>query len=142
MIPFGSFSLLPDRLVNSSLRNLKSKLKEGGKLLLTIMTKNSEIEEFSEWIESNRKHFDNETIVEYKKVHYDEKNMLLNIRLKYQSLQGEHIEKEIMEFPIRLYYSGEFEILLKSNGFNNIAVHEVKNGYGEGSSFNVYECAI
>jgi acyl-ACP thioesterase len=107
------------------------------------MTKNSEIEEFQEWIETNRKHFDNETIVENKKVHYDEKNKLLNIKLKYQSVQGEQIEKtEIMDFPIRLYELEEFKHSLLSNVLNNIVVHEVKNGYGKGSSFQVFECGI
>jgi SAM-dependent methyltransferase len=143
IIPFGSFSLLPDILVNDSLHNLKSVLKEDGKLLLTIMTKNSEIQEFPEWIETNRKQFDNETIVENKKVHYDEKNKLLNIKLKYQSVQGEQIEKtEIMDFPIRLYDLEEFKHSLQSNGLNNIVVHEVKNGYGKGSSFQAFECRV
>jgi ubiquinone/menaquinone biosynthesis C-methylase UbiE len=143
MIPFGSFSLLPDRLVNDSIHNMKSVLKEDGKLLLTVMTKKSKIEELPEWIETNRKHFDNETIVEYKKAYYDKGSKLLNIQLKYQSVQGKYIEKtEIMDFPIRLYDLGEFEHSLKSNGFHNIIKHEVVNGYGEGSSFHVFECAI
>lgn len=141
IIPFGSFSLLPDDLVNKSLNNLKSVLKEDGKMLITFMPQNNEMEEFPEWMESNRKYFDNETIIEYKKVDYDEKNKLLNIQLKYQLVQSGQIQKnEIMDFPIRLYYSGELEDLLKSNGFHPIIIHEVKNGYGKGKSFQVFEC--
>ena len=68
MIPFGSFSLLPDRLAKDSLINMKTILKEDGKLLLTIMTKKEEVEEIPNWIETNKKHFDNDVIVEYKKV--------------------------------------------------------------------------
>jgi len=45
-----------------------------------------------------------------------------------------------MDFPLRLYGPGEFESILNSNGFNNFTIHEVKDGYGEGSSFYVYEC--
>jgi SAM-dependent methyltransferase len=141
IIPFGSFSLLPDRLVNESLQNMKSVLNEDGKLLLTIVTKTSEVEEFPEWIESNRKDFVNEVIVEYRKVHYDEKNKLLNIQLKYESVHDDKVEKtEVMDFPIRLYDLKEFEQVLMSNGFHNITIHHVMNGYGEGSSFHVFEC--
>ncbi|WP_430701312.1 class I SAM-dependent methyltransferase [Paenibacillus tundrae] len=35
----------------------------------------------------------------------------------------------------------EFEQLLKSNGFQHIQLHEVKDGYGEGTSFHVFECS-
>jgi hypothetical protein len=63
--------------------------------------------------------------------------------LKYQLVKDGQIEKsEIMDFPIRLYESGEFENILKTNGFNEIILHEVINGYGEGSSFHVFECVI
>ncbi len=47
-----------------------------------------------------------------------------------------------MDFPLRLYGSEEFERILSSNEFNNLTVHEVKDGYGEGISFSVYECRI
>ncbi|MGM7683704.1 class I SAM-dependent methyltransferase [Cytobacillus sp. Hm23] len=143
MIPFGSFSLLPDSLVKDSLQNMKSVLNENGKLLLTIMTKNSEIEEFHEWIETNRKHFKNETIVENRKAYYDKENKLLNIKLKYQSVQDGQIEKtEIMDFSIRLYELEGFRNTLKSYGFQNIVIHDIKDGYGKGSSFQVFECTI
>lgn len=81
-------------------------------------------------------------IVEHKKALYDEESKLLNMKLKYQLMKGKHIEKtEIMDFPIRLYELGEFENILESNGFHKIVLHEVKNGYGEGSSFHVLECS-
>ena len=47
-----------------------------------------------------------------------------------------------MDFPVRLYYNGEFEKVLKSNGFNNFIRHEVENGYGVGNPFQVFECKI
>ncbi|MFJ8063689.1 class I SAM-dependent methyltransferase [Psychrobacillus sp. NPDC096426] len=141
MIPFGSFSLLPDELVNVSLANMKSLLKEDGKLLLTVMTNISTVEDISEWIETNRHHIDHNEIVEYKKVNYDQARKMLNTKLKYQLIKDGKIEKsEIMDFQIRLYESGEFEDILKSNDFDEIILHEVINGYGEGSSFHVYEC--
>ena len=37
MIPIGSFSLLPDNLVDISLQNMKNNLKENGKFLLTVV---------------------------------------------------------------------------------------------------------
>ncbi|MEI4771468.1 class I SAM-dependent methyltransferase [Psychrobacillus sp. FJAT-51614] len=141
IIPFGSFSLLPDYLVADSLANMKSILKEDGRLLLTIMTKSGEIKGIPEWKETNRKKFNNGVIVEYKKSHYDQENKLLINKLKYQLVKDAQIEKtELMDFPIRLYKPGEFEDILMSNGFNQIVLHEVKDGYGLGSPFHVYEC--
>ncbi|MRH45069.1 methyltransferase domain-containing protein [Aquibacillus halophilus] len=142
IIPFGSFSLLPNHLVHESLENMRTILKEDGKFLLTVMINNSETVENQEWAETNRKKFDQETIIEYKTVRYNEES-LLNIKLKYQSIQGDLVTKtELMDFPIRLYEVEEFQDLLRVNGFNRIVVHDVKNGYGHGSSFQVFECGI
>ncbi|MFJ8260936.1 class I SAM-dependent methyltransferase [Rummeliibacillus sp. NPDC094406] len=143
MVPFGSFSLLPDKLVHVSLQNLKSVLNPDGKLLLTVMIKNTEVKEVPDWIETNRIQFVDQMIIEYKKMNYDQESKVLNIELKYQSVQGEQLVKiETMDFPIRLYELEEFKDLLQTNGFRDIVVHEVINGYGEGSSFNVFECEI
>ena len=143
MIPFGSFSLLPDELVEDSLVNMKTILKEDGKLLLTVMTNTGTVEDIPDWIETNRHYLDKNEIVEYKKVNYDQASKMLNTKLKYQLVKDGQIEKsEIMDFPIRLYESGEFENILKTNGFNEVILHEVINGYGEGSSFHVFECVI
>ena len=68
MIPFGSFSLLPDELVKDSLSNIRTALNEGGKILLTVMTNKSPVEEISDWIETNKQYVDNDEIVEYKKI--------------------------------------------------------------------------
>jgi SAM-dependent methyltransferase len=141
LIPFGSFSLLSDELAERGLDNLKTVLKDEGKILLTTVTRYNGIEDIPEWVETNRKQFDHETIVEYKKVHFDETNNLLKMQLKYESYQREKLEKtEIMDFPMRLYNPGEFEDRLKSKGFQNVVVHEVKDGYGKGSLFRVFEC--
>ncbi len=142
IIPFGSFSLLPDALVYKSLSNLKSALKSEGKLLLTIMLKYDGIEEIPEWMELEQIQFDDELIVSYKKVHYDVEESMLTNQLKYESVKNGHIKKtEIMDFPIRLYDLEEFENTLKSNGLENIVVHSVKDGYGEGTLFYVIECS-
>ncbi len=78
-----------------------------------------------------------------RKVYYDEGNKLLSIKLKYQSIQGGQIEKtEIMDFSMRLYELEEFRNTLISNGFQNIVIHDIKDGYGKGSSFQVFECTI
>ncbi|GGI18051.1 class I SAM-dependent methyltransferase [Gottfriedia solisilvae] len=143
MIPFGSFSLLPDILVDQSLDNMKSMLKNDGKLLLTIITKKSEPEEILNWIQTNCVKFHEETIVEYKKVQYDPVKKMLHTKLKYELIQKDLVIKtEIMDFPMRLYEKGEFESTLKINGLQKIVIHEVANGYGTGTSFNVYECSI
>ncbi|KML31820.1 MULTISPECIES: hypothetical protein [Priestia] len=114
-----------------------------GKILLTIIKKKSEIEELVDWTETNRVSFNKEIIVVYKKSFYDRKASSLNTKIKYELLQGNQTKKvEIMDFPLRLYGSEEFERILSSNGFNNLTVHEVKDGYGEGMSFSVYECRI
>ncbi|KRE92165.1 hypothetical protein ASG89_33480 [Paenibacillus sp. Soil766] len=142
IIPFGSFSLLPDALVNKSLHNLKSALKSNGKLLLTIMLKHSGIKELPEWVETERKQFEDELIITYKKVQYNEVESLLTTEFKYQSVVNGQIEKtEIMDFPLRLYVLEEFENTIKSNGFHNVLVHGVKDGYGEGTFFYVIECS-
>lgn len=139
MIPIGSFSLLPDQLVGRSLDNLKGLLKRDGKLLLTIVTKSDDIEEYSEWKETNRKDFIAETIVEYRKASYDKETSILHIELKYEALQERQIIKtELMDFPIRLYRQEEFIHILCENGFHNIQVHKVD--IGNGSSV-VYECS-
>ena len=123
LIPFGSFSLLPDRIVNKSLHNLKSVLTSKGKLLLTIMEKRREIEEVLDWTETNRITFSNETIVEYKKVTFNEHNDILETELKYQSIQNNIVKKsELMNFPIKLYNFKEFEKTLKANGFKDIFI--------------------
>ncbi|MDF2065586.1 class I SAM-dependent methyltransferase [Bacillus sp. Cr_A10] len=141
IIPFGSFSLLPDHLVADSLANMKSMLTEDGKLLLTIMTNRGKFNDLPEWRETNRKQYDIGDIVEYKQEHYDSDSKILKIKLKYQLVKDEQLEKtELMDFPIRLYELGEFENILKSNGFNQIILHDVKDGYGIGSTFDVYEC--
>ena len=141
LIPFGSFSLLPDELADRGLDNLKAVLKGEGKILLTTITRYNGIEDVSEWVETNKKYFEHETIVEYKKVHFDETNNLLKMQLKYESFLGDKLEKtEIMDFPMRLYNPGEFESILKGKGFQNIVVHEVRDGYGKGSLFRVFEC--
>lgn len=143
MIPIGSFSLLPDNLVDISLQNMKNNLKENGKLLLTVVQGGSETEQILDWIETNRKEINNELIVEYRKVSYDETKKLLNIILKYEVNYDEKIvETEIMDFPIRLYDLKEFENILITNGFSQIVIHEIKDGYGEGNSFHVFECSI
>ncbi|OAB44777.1 class I SAM-dependent methyltransferase [Paenibacillus glacialis] len=142
IIPFGSFSLLPDALVNKSLSNLKSVLKSDGKLLLTIMLKYDGIVEIPEWVELEQKQFDDEWIVTYKKVHYNEEESMLTSKFKYQSVKnGKIVKTEIMDFPLRLYALEEFEYTLKSNGFHNIVVHGIKDGYGEGTFFYVIECS-
>ncbi|RWS44614.1 class I SAM-dependent methyltransferase [Bacillus mycoides] len=143
MIPIGSFSLLPNNLVDISLQNMKYNLKKNGKLLLTVVQAGSETKQILDWIETNRKEINNELIVEYRKVSYDEVQKLLNIKLKYEVIHNEKIaETEIMDFPIRLYDLKEFENILISNGFSQIVVHEIKDGYGEGNSFHVFECSI
>ncbi|PES64992.1 SAM-dependent methyltransferase [Bacillus cereus] len=143
MIPIGSFSLLPDKLVEISLQNMKKNLKENGKLLLTIVQGGSDTEQILDWIETNRKEINNELIVEYRKVSYDKAQKLLNIILKYEVVHDEKIEEtEIMDFPIRLYDLKEFENILIANGFSQIFVHEIKDGYGEGNAFHVFECSI
>jgi hypothetical protein len=122
---------------------MKAVLKEDGKILLTIMKKKNEIEELLDWTETNRVPFNKEIIVVYKKNFYDKRTSSLNTKIRYKLLQGNKTKKvEIMDFPLRLYGSEEFESILNSNGFNNLTVHEVKDGYGEGISFLVYECRI
>ncbi len=141
MIPYGSFSLLPDSLVNISLQNLKNALNEGGKMLLTIVEKDNEIEEAAEWTETNRKELEGQTIIENRKIAYDDETKILHIQLKYDAVgEGTAERTELMDFPIRLYDPGEFNRVLKDNGFRQIAVHEVRDGYGDGQSFPVYEC--
>ena len=143
MIPFGSFSILPDELVKDSLINMKTILKKDGKLLLTVLEKTGTVEEVPDWIETNRQYFDNGEIVEYRKVYYDDVSKMLNTKLKYHLVKDGEIEKsEKMNFPIRLYESGEFGNILKSNGLDKFVIHEVINGYGEGNSFQVFECVI
>ncbi len=48
----------------------------------------------------------------------------------------------VMDFPIRLYDLKEFENILIANGFSQIVVREIKDGYGEGNSFHVFECSL
>lgn len=143
MIPIGSFSLLPDNLVDISLQNMKYNLKKNGKLLLTVVQAGSETEQILDWMETNRKEINDELIVEYRKVSYDEAQKLLYIKLKYEVIHDEKIaETEIMDFPIRLYDLKEFENILITNGFSQVVIHEIKDGYGEGNSFHVFECSI
>lgn len=141
MIPVGSFSLLPDHLVDASLANMRSVLKDNGKFVLTIMVKDESIDEIQEWTQTIKETFVEETIIGYKKVKYDEENNILDMKLKYE-LYKDHqlLHTELMDFPIRMYELDEFKGILSRNGFQNIQIHEVKDGYGEGKTFYVYEC--
>lgn len=141
MIPFGSFSLMPDKLVKDSLANMRSVLKKDGKLLLTVMTNKGPVEEIFDWVETNRQSIDGNEIIEYKKMSFDQGSNMLNTKLKYHLVRNGHIEKEeIMNFPVRLYENNEFEKVLQTNGFHTFTRHEVENGYGAGNSFHVFEC--
>ncbi|RLQ91591.1 class I SAM-dependent methyltransferase [Planomicrobium sp. Y74] len=141
LIPFGSFSLLPDELVKDSLANMRNVLKDDGKILLTVITNNGPIDEMPDWVETNRQYIDGNEIIEYKKMSFDQESKMLNTTLKYHLIKdGQAAKEEIMEFPVRLYEKGEFENVLKANGFKDFTRHEVENGYGAGSSFHVFEC--
>ncbi|MCI3919176.1 class I SAM-dependent methyltransferase [Paenibacillus sp. TRM 82003] len=141
MIPFGSFSLLPDELVGVSLQNMKDVLKADGKLLLTIMIRH-QVEILEDWVETRRHLFGSELIVEYKKNEYHAEKSLLTTKLQYQLLVDGEIQKtEFMDLSVRLYDSLEFVTILKTSGFQDVKIHEVKDGYGEGYSFYVYECS-
>jgi SAM-dependent methyltransferase len=141
IIPFGSFSLLPDELVKVSLSNMRAALKEDGLILVTVMTNKGPIEEIPNWIETNRQLVDTNEIVEYKKLYFDEKSNVINTTLKYHLVKnGVIVKEELMDFPIRVYENGEFETILKSNGLEKFNLHEVLDGYDVGSSFQVFEC--
>lgn len=143
MIPFGSFSLVPDELVSRSLQNMKSVLTSDGKLLLTIVKTPDEVEELPDWEKTNELLIGDELILEYKKVRYNVDEKVLFIQLKYESIvNGQLVKTELMDFPIRVYGLGEFEDLLKGIGFNNVIIHTVKDGYGDGNAFQVFECSI
>ncbi|GMK38869.1 methyltransferase [Paenibacillus sp. CCS19] len=140
MIPFGSFSLLPDELVGPSLANMKAVLADGGKMLLTTMMKYDGIVEIPDWQESSRKDVDDGCMVTYRKVQYDQERAMLLTQLKYEFVRNDQvIQTERMDFPLRLYEFGEFEGVLEANGFQHV-LHDVKDGYGAGTSFHVFEC--
>ncbi|MBD3920426.1 class I SAM-dependent methyltransferase [Paenibacillus sp. PR3] len=142
MIPFGSFSLLPTDLVGPSLANMKAVLADQGKLLLTTMMKYDGIVEIPEWKETGRTEIDGECIVTYRKVQYDMEQSMLLTQLKYELVvNGQVVQTELMDFPLRLYNDGEFEALLEENGFQYV-LHQVKDGYGEGTRFHVFECSL
>lgn len=143
MIPIGSFSLVPETLVDRSLRNMKSVLASDGKLLITIVTTPDEVEEIPEWLKTNELSMGEELIVEYRKVQYMEDEKVLFIQLKYESIvNGQLVKTELMDFPIRAYGLGEFDELLKENGFRDVVIHTVEDGYGEGNAFQVFECSV
>jgi hypothetical protein len=122
---------------------MKSVLKNNGKILLTIITKKNEPEVFQDWVQTNRVEFNDEIIVEYRKVQYDAEKRMLHTKLKYELIKEITIIKtEIMDFPMRLYENDEFENILKINGLQKVVIHKVVDGYGTGNSFNVYECTI
>ncbi|MNG37375.1 hypothetical protein D3C84_1247090 [compost metagenome] len=51
------------------------------------------------------------------------------------------VQTELMDFPLRLYEAGEFEGLLEASGLQYV-LHDVKDGYGEGTRFHVFECSL
>ena len=140
MIPIGSFSLLPNNLVDRSLQNMKSVLQSDGRLLITIVTTPSEVEEIPEWVKTNEIEMGQGRILEYRKVHFQNKELF--IQLKYESLRnGQVVKTELMDFPIQVYELGEFEQVLKKNGFKEVVIHTVEDGYGDGNAFHVFECS-
>lgn len=143
VIPFGSFSLLPDELVDVSLVHLREALAPQGKLLLTIMVKPDEVKEIPEWAEAGKVQLEKEAIRMYKRVQYDRTQALMLTELKYELVRDEQVvQTEIMDFPVKLYDMGEFKGVLERNGFDRIHLHEVKDGYGEGAHLFVFECCL
>ncbi|WP_037287835.1 class I SAM-dependent methyltransferase [Saccharibacillus sacchari] len=141
VIPFGSFSLLPDELVDQGLRQLKKALSDQGKLLLTIMVEPHQGEDLAEWTESGMTQLANESIRLYKKTRYDAEKVVLFTELKYELVKDDRVLRtEIMEFPVRFYGIDAFKQILERNDFRQVTVHEVENGYGEGTLFHVFEC--
>lgn len=143
LIPFGSFSLLPYELVNQSLTNMKQALKPGGKIVLTVMFKPDTIAQIPEWSKVDTYLLPEETITLYKKVSYNPENCVLLTTLKYVAINHRNEETtETMDFPVRYYEPEEFTLLLKQNGFTNIKLHHITDGYGAGHDFSAYECTI
>lgn len=106
------------------------------------MLQHSGIEEIPEWVEAERIQVEDAWIIRYKKVHYNAENSMLLTKLKFELVRNGQVEQtEMMDFPLRLYALDEFEHTLESNGFHPIVVHEVKDGYGEGTLFHVIECS-
>ncbi|WP_404407079.1 class I SAM-dependent methyltransferase [Jeotgalibacillus malaysiensis] len=139
-IPVGSFSLLPEELIKPSLMNLKRALKPDGRLLLTIVTDDIEIEEHDQWVETNRKKFGDEEIVEFRKVENDSTTKTLTTQLKYHLIKGKDVvQEERMNFPVLLYSENIFKHILIQNGFQHVTIHYVKDG---SDSFRVFECSI
>ena len=62
---------MPGELVGDSLSNMRNVLKEGGKILLTVITNKEPVEEIFEWIETNRQYIGNNEIIECKKMNFD-----------------------------------------------------------------------
>ncbi|WP_328805182.1 class I SAM-dependent methyltransferase [Paenibacillus albicereus] len=140
LIPFGSFSLLPEDLVDASLRRLNDVLEVDGKLLLTIVLKQGEPEASSD--ESILKNeFEDETIMQRKRTEYDPERSVLHTRLLYELRRdGITLQREQMDYSLRLYAKDEFQQRLYANGFGQVTVHEVKDGYGPGADCHVFEC--
>lgn len=142
MIPFGSFSLLPEEIVPLCLRNLKESLRQGGRLLITAIIQ-QEADDCPEWKETNRLQDGKNTIIEYKRMTYDKDSRVLNSKLKYHLIhEGEVIKEELMDFPMRMYGVEECKELLHKSGFVNVIAHEVLDGYGKGNPFHVFEGTI
>ncbi len=141
IIPFGSFSLVTDEVAKRSLSNLLNVLNEGGKILLTVMIGQGPFEYLPEWTEADRFNIRGKEVIKSRKMYFDEESKILHSALKYQLTSNGIVEKEeIMDFPIRYYEEGEFESFLKNNGVYDFVRHEVEDGYGLGSSFQVFEC--
>lgn len=141
IIPFGSFSLVSDDIAERSLSNLREVLTKNGRILLTVMINQGPFEEIPEWTEADRFSVKGKEVIKFRKMYFDNDTKILHAALKYQLTSNGAVEKEeIMDFPIRYYEEGEFESFLKQNGVHDFVRHEVEDGYGQGSSFQVFEC--
>ncbi|MBU5438694.1 class I SAM-dependent methyltransferase [Tissierella sp. MSJ-40] len=148
IIPAGSFSLFTkDELIFSSLEKIKESLLTGGRFVFQVESINCKGEDNDFYKESKRVITkDGYLLVQKNKSYYDEKNKILYMPLMYELYNDkELLDKEEMDFQVRLYSFGEMENYLKEVGFKDIKVYTSYNKNEDidiNSEYIIYKCSL
>ena len=131
IIPIGSVSLIIDEEdLLHCLENMRVSLSKNGEFIFSILNPGSPTEDINEWQEKMRYLLDDKEIICKQKMHYLPEQSLLDIKLLYELRQeGNLLEQEYQDFPIRLYTQDIINQLLQQAGFSEVSTKTWTNQF-------------
>lgn len=124
IIPIGSVSLLiNEKELLSGLKNIHSALKPGGAFIFSFLNDSLEEEDIPDWVDAMSYPYEEMEILCKKKQTFHGDSGLLEMKLLYQLIQdGQIMEEEYQDFPMRAYGESKMSQWLKEIGFEEIQI--------------------